>query len=938
MVELVTDVEYPSGMQTWRGIEVQAEGQGISAPLSQQVNLLGAMLGHALRDQAGESIFELVERLRALCREAVEHGDSEEPRDVAAALLREASDDDLVWMLRAFGTFFNLVNQAETREIIRINRARARSGGRPESIAMAVEKLVDLGMDAAQLERLLGEMAIEPTLTAHPTEARRSSVLHKERRIVDLLGRLQTDQLTPSEVLEAQDQLYETVSFLLATDAVAVVRPTVEDEIEHGLSFLANAIWETVPSIASDLRRASRETWGDAIRVPPFLRYRSWIGSDRDGNPRVTPEVTREALRRHRMVARERVLSELEVLEETLTLSDRRIQVPEALRQRVDSLILERDRGLKEDRWIHEPFRLLVRSLAGRVRTDLERVSEGHPPDLVGSEVLEELQSLQGWLSEAGFDSRAIGGRLTRLIDQIGAFGLRLAALDVRQHSGVHEESVGELLRLAGVESDYSSLTETSREELLTRELRRSRPLRLPGLAVTESTEDLLETLRILGEAEHHEPGTMPCWIISMTHDPSDLLEVLILAREVGLWRWADGRVISSLEVVPLFETIEDLEQSGERFSSLLEDGVYRQHLASQGDRQEVMIGYSDSNKDGGYWQANWALHKAQAALGSTAARFGIELRLFHGRGGTVGRGGGRANRAIGALPPEVQNGRIRFTEQGEVISSRYSVPEIAHRHLEQIVHAVLTAAAAPDLEVYFPMEADLHCLNRLGATAMATYRELIDHESFWSWYTRTTPIEHVSRLPIASRPVSRGGGAEVDFSGLRAIPWSFSWNQTRYMVPGWFGTGRAFTEAIERGELEHLRRLYREWPFFGAVVANAEREMARVRLPIAARYSALLKQESSADEVDFHEVIEREFENARIALCRVTDSQDLLQSNPVIQRSIGLRNPYTDVLNLVQIELMLRARNSSGERLESLHQALLLSINGIASALQSTG
>ncbi|HEX2164100.1 MAG TPA: phosphoenolpyruvate carboxylase, partial [Thermoanaerobaculia bacterium] len=546
----------------------------------------------------------------------------------------------------------------------------------------------------------------------------------------------------------------------------------------------------------------------------------------------------------------------------------------------------------------------------------------------------------QGGEAAGGGEVREAGGRLAALRDRVAAFGLRLATLDVRQHSEVHEAAVGELLAAAGVAADYAALDESARRDLLVAELARPRPLVLPGVELSPATGDLLATLRLMLDAERAEAGAMPTWVVSMTHRPSDVLEVLLLAREVGLWRAAGERVESGFDVVPLFETIEDLEAAGERLDELLTEPLYRRQVAARGGRQEVMIGYSDSNKDGGYWRANWALHKAQAALGRTAAAHGVALRLFHGRGGTVGRGGGRAARAIAALPPVVQDGRIRFTEQGEVISFRYAVPELAHRHLEQIVHAVLTGAAGAgedgDGGRFEPSPADRTLLEGIGERGMTAYRELIDDPGFWPWYTAATPIEEISSLPIASRPVSRKSADEVDFAGLRAIPWSFAWNQTRYLVPGWYGTGAALGEAVAAGEGPRLAELYRRWPFFAAVVDNAEREMARARLPIARRYAALAEDPDAARS--FHRRIAADFAAARRALAAVTGHPELLAANPVIRRSIALRNPYTDVLNLVQVELVRRARAASGPRRDELRAALYLSINAIAAALQATG
>jgi phosphoenolpyruvate carboxylase len=414
----------------------------------------------------------------------------------------------------------------------------------------------------------------------------------------------------------------------------------------------------------------------------------------------------------------------------------------------------------------------------------------------------------------------------------------------------------------------------------------------------------------------------------------------MLLAKEAGLWSMDDGQVRSALDFVPLFETVEDLEAAHERMALLFDDPLYRKQLEARDGLQEIMLGYSDSNKDGGYWMANQALHRAQDALGRVCREHGVALRLFHGRGGTVGRGGGRGNRAILATPASTHNGRIRFTEQGEVISFRYGLPDLARRHLEQIVNAVVRTVApgGPDGGGAAPSERAGRLLHEVARRSMKAYRGLIDDEEFWDWYTCVTPIEHISRLPIASRPVSRGSSSEVAFEGLRAIPWVFAWTQARYIVPGWFGTGAGLAGLLDEDDAaaEDLAELYGTWPFFRTLVDNAQREMARARFETAREYAELVEE---GNDSDFHTRIGEDFRNGREAVLRLTGQDELLDSDPVIQRSIELRNPYTDVLNLVQIELLRRFRSADDEAERGeLRQALFLAINGIAAAMQSTG
>jgi phosphoenolpyruvate carboxylase len=912
-----------------------------------------------VRARYGKGTLGLVEELRLLCKRADQEG-SPELRRRAAERIATLNDETLTALIRAFGSFFHLVNQAEKQEIIRINRERARrrdgDPARPESIMEAVDELCALGASLDDVLTWLGRLDIQPTLTAHPTEARRRTVLGKQRRIAELLGELRRPDRTPDEEAAAMEGIFGEISVLLGTDEIRTERPEVRDEVEQGIHFLVGAIWDAVPRIHEDLRRALADAYGEEPELPAFLRYRSWIGSDRDGNPNVTPDLTRWTLARQRAVALERYLIELQALRVELSLSDRQIPVPPALRDAIERDAAETPLPADVLRhFAHEPYRLRLSQVIGRVERLLAR-----PDDVAydGAGFLADLELIADSLTATGFGHLARHGRLARLRVLARAFGFHLATLDVRQHSGVLESAVAEALRLGGVEADYSSLEEGARAALLARELANPRPLLPTGRALPDGLDDVLETFRVIREATAREPASVGAFIVSMTHTVSDLLEPMLLAKEAGLWVLADGAVACPIDFVPLFETIEDLEHAGERVGELLRHGLYRKQVAARGGFQEVMLGYSDSNKDGGYWMANRALHRAQDDLGRAAREAGVDFRLFHGRGGTVGRGGGRAGRAIVAMPASIHNGRIRFTEQGEVISFRYGLEPVARRHLEQIVSAMLRSLAGAGSS-YVPDPDDEALMDRIASDSMAAYRRLIHARGFWEWYTTVTPIEQISRLPIASRPVSRGG-AEVAFEGLRAIPWVFAWTQTRYLVPGWYGIGAALRGLTGEGDerLEHLRRLYRQWPFFAAVVDNAQREMARARLAIAAEYAGLADMGDAGDVGDvgdmgdmgemgdggagFSEWIVRDFRDAEAGILAVTGQARLLDDSAVIQKSIMLRNPYTDVLNLVQVELLRRARPAGagevGDGDVRLREALFLSVNAIAAAMQSTG
>ncbi len=931
------------------GLDIEAEGSGISAPLSRHVNLLGSLLGRAVRERYGDDTFHLVERLRKLC------GDGD--RDAAARLIAEQPLDRLQALLRAFTTFFHLVNKSEQLEILRINRERARAADadhpREESVADSVHRLHAEGRSLEEVLTLIGNLDIQPTLTAHPTEARRRTILFHQKHIAELLGDLGRAGTTPAEDDALVREIENSIRLLVTTDEVRSGEVTVQDEVRHGLYFVATSIWDTVPRIHADLRRALRTYYGDALdggvpALPPFLRYRSWIGGDRDGNPRVTADVTAWTLRTHREDALRLFRRALDDLRLVLSVSDRQVQTtPHAF----DALhaSIERDReivDLDERRWrqhAHEPARLkllLMRARLDRLIAGDPGSSSGQAFDYGTEDFRADLALVADGLRAAGLGSLADEGPLADLRVRAEAFGFNLAALDLRQHSRVHEAAVADLLRIAGVADDYASLGEDERLEVLAAELKNPRPLLPPGAELGDDARDVLDVLDVARRALEREPESIGSYIISMTDAVSDMLEVMLLLKEAGLWRrQRDGSVECPLDVVPLLETIADLQRAEALLDKLFSHPIYVRQLVARGRMQEVMLGYSDSNKDGGYWMANWALHKAQGAIARVCHRYGLTLRFFHGRGGTVGRGGGRAGQAILAMPPEAQSGRIRFTEQGEVISFRYALPGIARRHLEQVVHAQLTALAhapgADDPVFRGPTRDDARALmQHVAEASMEAYRALIDDPKFWPWYLDATPIEHIAGLPMASRPISRKAASEVDFEGLRAIPWGFAWTQPRYTVPGWYGIGTALAAAVRDGEhAERLRTMYAEWPFFQAVVGNALREMARARLVISARYAALAEGRQ-------HERIAAEFERSERALLAVTGQDALLAHSPVIARSIELRNPYTDVLNLVQLDLMQRWRGGGdeGDEAEALREVLFVSINGVAAAMQSTG
>ncbi|MFG0282959.1 MAG: phosphoenolpyruvate carboxylase [Phycisphaerales bacterium JB039] len=820
---------------------------------------------------------------------------------------------------------FHLRNKAEQVHIARINRQRERvatpQAPRPESIAEAVGALRRGGVALEQLHSALQQLDIRPTLTAHPTESRRRSVIQKQSRIGDLLTLYSAEDTTPTERRRAASAVRQTLALLLATDEVRSRRLDVIDEVRNGLHYLAGPIWDAICPLYHDLADAIDQHYGERPPLPVIMRYRSWIGGDREGNPLVTADVTRRTFAELRQAAVARHGEALESLRRELSVSGRRVEIDPALVESIQRDEQERPLDPQLVRHLrHEPLRTKIRHMQ-------QRLGE---LDYTAARFTEDLLTLQRALRFAGLDETAERGPLADAIVRARTFGFHLAALDIRQHSGVHEAVIAEMLGAAGVTSGYQQLDEAGRLEVLREELRSSRPLLAPGARLSAQSQELLDSLRIFAEAAQREPESVGSYIVSMSHDASDLLEVLVLLREVGLWTIEDGQVQCAIDVAPLFETVDDLERADVVVRGLLAEPAYRAQLEARGRFQEIMLGYSDSNKDGGYWAANWRLHQAQGRLAELCADAGLSLRFFHGRGGTVARGGGRANRAILASPPASRTGRIRFTEQGEVISFRYAMGALTHRHLEQIVSAMLLATAQRGQAA--PDDGAGALMDDLADRSRKAYRALIDDPGFWETFISCSPVLHIGELPMASRPVSRSGGA-LQFDSLRAIPWVFSWTQMRYNAPGWYGVGSAFAELVldDPQRLEACRGAYQRGGYFRAFIDNAQQEMARARLPVARWYTA------QADP-GLHDRLAAEFERAREAILAITGQEALLDNNPVIQQSIRERNGDTDIINALQVELLRRWRQADEAEQAALEPLILLSVNALAAAMQSTG
>ncbi|MGM0506783.1 MAG: phosphoenolpyruvate carboxylase, partial [Bacteroidota bacterium] len=829
---------------TWKEtIETYAAQSNISQKLTQRTVTLTEIMEQLILKRKEDSLSRLAAELPELTADVLEQGENNASTEKLQKTIANLSHKELVSLLRIYTIFFHLINSFEQHEIIRINRERSLKSTpenpRTESIRDAVRYFKEEGYTLNEAASLFSRLDIQPTITAHPTEARRRSILGKQDQISGMITQLDQDNLTPDEREALLHQIFSELVLLISTDEVRSERLTVEDEVENGLFYFTNSIWSTIPRLYDDIHNAFITYYGEAPDIPVILRYRSWIGSDRDGNPNVTSEITWNTLLDQRRTVLELYLEELDDIRRYLSVSNQLVDVPESL---ANSLARDEEEAPVSSRYgrryTNEPFRRKITHIMHRLRGLIGDLSED-PAVLIArakfytsTDFVQDLELIKSALIECGLDEVANFGRYHHLLIRAKTFGFHMAGLDIRQHSELHAAAVEELLQLAGVHEKYTSLNEEEKIDLLASELRNPRPLLPVNADITDDTDRVLSVFILLNDIIELDTNAFGEYIISMTHGVSDLYEVMILSKEAGLWGYRDGKVDSSIDLVPLFETIEDLEKSAGIMEGIFKNPLYSEHLESRERFQEIMLGYSDSNKDGGYWMANWALQKAQEQLGAVLREYDIDFRLFHGRGGTVGRGGGRSNKAISGLPPISNNGRIRFTEQGEIISFRYSLPDITRRHLEQIVTAVARVTAAGDKSAASTSDDKefFKTMDRLAEHSMKEYRELIDHPEFWDWYKTITPVGHIGNLPIASRPVSRGSSGNLQFENLRAIPWVFAWTQVRYNVPGWYGVGSALNEFLNESEenLELCRQWYQEKTFFRSIVDNSQREMAR--------------------------------------------------------------------------------------------------------------
>jgi phosphoenolpyruvate carboxylase len=886
--------------------------------LTQDVRSLTALLGEVLSEQASPAAFDAVERVR---REAIESRRAGEvPGTELGGMLAALDGETREVVARAFATHFELRNLAEERERVRAIRERGEAGTLADSLAATVEWVAEQDVPPDRLEQVLGDTLIEPTFTAHPTEARRKTTKAKLREIAGHIETLDEHRLTEREEAAIERALESQVTTLWRTSQIRDRRPEVTDEALNVQWYLENVLFDVVGTVYEELERRLDEPYPETA-VPKLFEFRSWAGSDRDGNPHVTPEVTTETLHRQRRVVLERYRERLKSLSGVLSHEG---PVPgEAFESR---LAADRERlptvarDVRE-RYPNEPYRQKLKLMRERIER-VGDVREGGYSD--AGELQADLEAIAASLRADGSGVVA-DDAVEPLIRQVDTFGFTLASLDLRDHRENHTETVAAVFNRVDV--DYEAMDEHDRVATLTDAIRQSSPV----IDVADHDTFMGTPGRVLSRFDaladwHREYGVdaIDTYCISMTEEPSHVLEVLFLADQAGVVDLPD---YCGLDIVPLLETKSALSGARRIMGTLFENEVYADALAARGDVQEVMLGYSDSNKENGFLAANWSLYRNQKRLAAITDDYGIDLRLFHGRGGSVSRGGGSMNEALLALPPETVTGQVKFTEQGEAIAEKYANPDIAARNLEQMLDAQIRARhrALTGSGTDPPAEWS-ETLDTAAGAARTAYRDLLSTEQFVSYFEQATPIPVIEDLNLGSRPASRSGERTVE--DLRAIPWVFSWTQARCIIPGWYGLGTGLETALEEYDIEHLQTLYEEWPFFRTTLDKAALALARTELDIAGEYADL----AGDLRADFFPRIEAEYERS-VRLVRAITGRDRLPPKEWVAESLDRRNPYVDPLNLLQVELLGREHRTDREE-----RTLRLTVKGIAAGMKSTG
>jgi phosphoenolpyruvate carboxylase len=918
--------------------------------LARDVSFLGRILGDVLREQGGADLFDTVEGLRQACRHRRHHACEAAKLEIESRVA-SIDDDHMGQVVRAFTVYFHLINMAEENH--RLRRLVAREGSdypmpRPESIGAGLRAMARANVPSAEVRALLQTLHVRPVFTAHPTEARRMTLLRHLRRIAELVRTFGSDAAGTSERRDVTRRLYAEVTNLWQTDEFRERQQTVLDEVRNGLYYFDSSVFEVTARVYRDMQEALSEWYPDLARDQfDFLSFGSWMGGDRDGNPNVTPAATEETMRLHKALVLSKYVTATRRLTGLLTAASELAGVSPELISSLQADAGEHD-GSRGDggEWLpREPYRAKLHCIQRRLMASYEQngsrwggvdLSVGAtsvPAYATPAELLDDLYLVQSSLRANG-GARLADDALQDLVWQVRAFGFHLARLDIRQHRDRHLQVLDELIPPAADGTTFSSWDEMKMLQVLTTTLSDDSPP--PDLStLSPPAVETMEVFSVIGRMQS-ELGNeaVDTYIVSFTHGAGDILAVLYLAWVAGLFDPAHKR--SKLRVVPLFETGEDLERAPSVMRNLYNNPVYRLQLDAWERQQEIMLGYSDSDKDAGYVTSNWWLYRAQQQLTVDGRRAGVDLTFFHGRGGAIGRGGGPLQRAILGQPSGTLQGRLKVTEQGEVLFSRYANPGIAHRHLEQLVHSVLTVSFPREDHDDRQQEWE-DVASHLSQTASKSYGDLVDGDpDFLCFFEEGTPLRSILRLRIASRPAKRRSG-DLKLEDLRAIPWVFAWTQSRYGLPGWYGLGTSLCAALEAGQGAELREMYRDWPFFRWLIDAAQISLGKADLEIAQIYANLVPDADIRGRLKG--LLNAEFRRTCEGVNAVIGQQRLLDSWPVLQRSIELRNPYVDPMSYIQARAIREVRYEQDERRAQLLRSVIdRSVAGIAAGLQNTG
>ena len=909
--------------------------------LSKEVDQLGHLIGDVIREMAGDDGFELVEAVRKMIREL--RAGNREREDELDSIIANVDKAQIITLTRAFTIFLELSNLAEDRQRVRVlfdRRREAYPEPAKETIRAIIKRFHDEGMSDQQVQDFVNQARVELVLTAHPTEAKRRSIRRLLNDLRELLDRQDDPNLLQSRSKRIPSEVKAQLRKLWQTDFIRSRRPTVLQEVQRGLAY-KDVLWDIVPQVANDLRDALNDYYPNVKKTNPLFVYGSWIGGDRDGNPFVTPDVTAQTFEWLRQAALETHISQCEKLGRSLCISDKHTES--------GKMILDSVANAKQ-RWpelepildrvpLRESYRQWIRVIHWRLSQTAtlemtDRVADIPGAYMSAAELHSDVTLVRNSLRTTG-NTIIAQKEVQPWLDQIRIFGFHMMHLDIRQDSSVYAEVMNDIWKQTGKHVEPESLEETQRQELLLATL--GNPVDVGTENIQDSTKQTLELFTLLRRtARVYGLAALGAHVVSMTRTPSDLLTVL------WLWKWSEAvdggdeqDHLSQLPLVPLFETINDLKNSDATLTNLLNNEVYREYLKKLGDNQTVMIGYSDSTKDGGYLAGQWGLYNSQSRMAKVANQFGVNLTFFHGRGGSLGRGGGPAAKSVLSLPEDSFNGTLRLTEQGEILSDRYDNPHIASRHLEQLAWAVLSKVSQ-DASVL--SDTSKETMQELADHSRVGYRQLVDHPGFPDFYRHVTPINAIEKLPIGSRPSKRRSGDKVE--NLRAIPWVFSWTQCRCLIPAWFGIGTACKQFKDSGRFDALQDMYNEGTFFKAIVDNAALALAKTNMPVFSRYAQLGAELEGGSELIA--MITSEYENTLAAILELTGSEQLLEKIIWLQRSIQVRNGYVGPLNLLQIELMKRSasasENDSPDYIADLDYQTQLTIKGVSTGMRGTG